>query len=98
MQTEIQSLEQSVAEGKALITLMKNKSFKKLFIDRQESKLLEIGYSMSHLDADRKTKAIAEMEHISYFFDSMYDVINSGNISQGQLNDIAEEEAYDGDI
>lgn len=95
MQTEIQYLEQSVADGKSLIALMENKDFKRLFIDKQESKLLEIGYSLNHLDEARREKAIKEMDNISYFFDRMYSIINDGNIAQGQLNDLAEEEAED---
>ena len=92
--SEIDILNNQVTDGKALLELMKNEDFKRLFITKQESKILEVGYSISHLDDARKEKAINELSHISYFFDRMYQLIDDGNTATGSLRDIAEEEAY----
>ncbi len=95
--SEIDILNNQVADGKALLELMKNEDFKRVFITSQESKIMEIGYSMGHLEEARKEKAIKELESIGYFFDRMYEMINSGNMATESLNDIAEEEFYDGE-
>ena len=92
--SEIDVLNNQVTDGKILLELMKNEDFKRLFIDKQEAKILEVGYSMSHLKDERKVKAVEELGHISYFFDRMYEIINDGNMAVGSLRDIAEEEAY----
>lgn len=93
--TEINSLEESVKDGKALVKLMENADFKRLFIKKQENKLLEIGYSAYHLDNARKEKAHKEQEHIGYFFGKMYEIIEAGKSAQEQLNDLAEMENED---